>query len=411
MIEGNIHLSSDLRRLAFLRIFVWLSHYRTRMGEGVLVNRYRDIIQNKREQQKWNVDPETGTIVSGRGMGRSDKINDKNRRTRKHRSTSDFIANNHLTLARNLEIIKKGETTWSKNGYVLASLALDEDGVPFFFDKIKLDSALNKRGFLTRLSEGEKLLYSLSLFSVDFDRLLPFIDVIGEYSVRNDIDNNYFNYILKWLENKRDLESNRAKKYKMFTDIKDMKDKISRLEVELKADKTNVNVRRKKPSIKTYCREQTSPRIEFLKDLDLVKKEKSKYYLTELGIKIRDSLIIPIYNSESIETIDVPIEKILSFEDYIIKIMSEDYPQLDFDLFKVMFNQVGKFYSRSGAMLLSYDNIFKAISVNAFEKGKLLSLNSFQVYLEYLSNRKEVLVSTSGRGTKYIRLRRSAVKS
>jgi len=395
VIDGNIHLSSDLRRLAFVRLFVWLTSHRTRMSREVLVSNYRNKIQNQPSDGRWNVHP--SGVRPGKGMGSSERSKEQ-----------DVIAFNHLTLAQNLQFIRKGETLWDKNGYILANLSTSNNGRPLFYDGVWLNEALQKEGFIATLGKGEQFVFSSSLLELDVDRILPLLSIIKDEPTAN-IANQFLASVDKWLEKKAHIEMNSYKRGGIEAERRSIKQKISRLDMEnrqpesvLKASKSSHT---RLPSVKLYCQEQTYPRLHFLWDLDYIDKNKRGFCLTEKGSRLKGALVDPLYEDRDAKKADaLAIKDEISLLRSIVDLSIEGLPRIDFDRFKSLFSSTASFYTSSGVILLSYFNVFRAVTSRAIEASTALSLELFDNYMSRLAEHKEVTVSTTGRGTKYIKV-------
>jgi hypothetical protein len=396
MISGNIHLSSDLRRLAFVRLLVWLTTPRTRMNRVVLVKKYRKVIEEHRVEYDWNKDPKSEREVSGIGMGSS-----------KRRAERDVIAFNHLTLAQDLQFLRKGETRWTKNGYILASLSSNEEGKPFFYDEVKLEEELRREGFVATLGKGEQLIFSTALIELDVDRILPLLSTLEKNVPTTGLADRFLSSVDKWLEKKIEFEPNSFKRSRIRLERRSIKEKISRLEVERTQPGSTLRAKRKEPSVKIYCHEQTSPRLHFLQDLSYIEKNKRGFYLSEKGFQIKKALINPLYEELNVKNVDtLVLRDETSLLETIVNLSTEGFPPLDFEKFKTLFSKIARFYTRSGVILLSYFNTFRATASKATESSVALPLKLFDDYMSRLAELKLVTVSTSGRGTKYIKVYR-----
>lgn len=397
MISGNIHLSSDLRRLAFIRLFVWLTTPRTRMNRDVLVKNYRKAIVEHRDKYSWNIDPKSERKISGSGMGSAER-----------RAERDVVALNHLTLARNLQFIRKGETRWAKNGYILASLTSNEDGKPFFYDEERLEEELRREGFIAAMGMGEQLIFSTALIELDADRILPLLSIFEENVPGTGLADHFLSSVDKWLEKKIEFEPNSFKRNRIRLEQRGIKEKISRLEVEKKQSESTLRAKRKGPSIRIYCQEQTSPRLHFLKDLGYIERSKKGFYLTEKGSQLKKALVDPLFEEENIK--DVVLSALsdeTSLLETIVSVSTGGFPTLEYEGFNTLFPEVARFYTRSGVILLSYFSVFRTLASKAIDRSTALPLKLFDNYMIRLVELKALSVSTSGRGTKYIKIHRS----
>jgi len=398
VISGSIHLSSDLRRLAYVRLFVWLTSPRTRIRKETLIKKYREVIEKHRDKYHWNVEPTKKIRMSGMGMGSSKRPPER-----------DVIALNHLTLSQDLGFLRKGETRWGKNGYILASLFVDEKGIPFFYNPDKFEKELRKEGFIATLGAGEKLIFSIALMQVDVDRIFPLLSMFEDEVTTGEVEHQFLNYVNMWLAKKSELEPNISKRIKIGHEQRDIKHKISRLELEKKQSRITSRAR-KKSSVRLYCHEQTSPRLHFLQDLGYIEKDNGIYRLTELGTSIKKVLIDPFFKKDNINEINtLPLRNEVKLMEIIVNTLTRSLPTLEFERFNDLFLNVVKFYTRSGAILLNYFNTFEACASNAFELSTSLSLEAFDHYMSRLSESKKIIVSTSGRGTKYIKVYRKLI--
>jgi len=90
----------------------------------------------------------------------------------------------------------------------------------------------------------------------------------------------------------------------------------------------------------------------------------------------------------------------------IVNISTSGFSTLEYDEFKALFPEVARFYTKSGLILLSYFNVFRTIASKAIERSAALPLKLFDDYMMRLAELKALSISTSGRGTKYIRIRK-----
>ncbi|NIO36111.1 hypothetical protein GTO27_00220 [Candidatus Bathyarchaeota archaeon] len=396
MLSGNIHLSSDLRRLAFIRLFVWLTTPRTRMSRDVLIKKYRKAIVEHRDKYNWNIIPKSERRVSGTGMGSTAK-----------RAERDVISFNHLTLAQNLQFIRKGETRWAKNGYILASLACNDNGEPFFYHEDRLEEELQREGFVAVLRNDEQLIFSTALMELDVDRILPLLSLLEENVPKTGLANHFLSAVDTWLEKKIEFEPNSFKQSRIRSERKSIKEKIRRLEIEKEQDRTALRVKRKGPSVKIYCQEQTSPRLHFLQDLSYVEKSEKGFYLTEKGSRLKKTLVDPLYEERNMRDVSkLALSDEINLLETIINLSTEGIPTLEFEGFKALFPEAARFYSRSGVILLSYFNVFRTLASKAIELSASLPLTLFNTYMTKLAEQKLLTISTSGRGTKYIKIHR-----
>jgi len=393
MISGSIHLSSDLRRLAYVRLFVWLTSPRTRIRKEILIKKYREVIEKHRDKYHWNIEPTKKIRMSGMGMGSSKRPPER-----------DVIALNHLTLSQDLGFLRKGETRWGKNGYILASLFVDEKGVPFFYDQNKIEKELRKEGFIATLGAGERLIFAIALMQVDVDRIFPLLSMFEDKVTTSEVEHQFLDFVNMWLAKKSELEHNISKRIKIRQEQRDIKNKISRLELEMKQSRKTLRAR-KKSSVRLYCHEQTSPRLHFLQDLGYIEKDNGIYRLTELGSSIKKVLIDPLFKEDSI----LPLKDEVKLMEITVNTLIRSLPTLEFERFNDLFLNVVKFYTRSGTILLNYFNTFEACASNAVELSTSLPLELFDHYMSRLSESRKIIVSTSGRGTKYIKVYRKLI--
>jgi hypothetical protein len=400
MLSGNIHLSSDLRRLNFVKLYVWLSSPRSLFSREGLVRKYRKTVQDYREKYNWNLHPTEG-YLPGTGIGADPGSKKKTGRS----FGPDVIALNHLTLAQNLNFLRKGDYSWSKNGYVLACLSADEDGVPFFQKKEEMKKELEKQGFIAVMPKSEQLIFSSALLEVDIDRIIPILLILEQESTGGDIEDQFLHFSYKWLETKLTLEASTSAKYRLRLEQKSVREKIDRLENEKKRPKSTLKTGKPQPSMKTYLTEQVSPRLHFLQDLSFVKKIKRGYSLTENGLNLRIKLFDTLPEELDSKTpTTFPLEDEQSLLEAVVELATKELKPVEFEEFKIIFSKTARFYKRAGALLQNYSNTFKSSASIALENGRGLNLSLFDSYLANLSENRMVSISTSGRGTKYIRV-------
>ena len=399
MLSGNIHLSSDLRRLAFVRLYVYLTSPRSKSSKEALITKYRRIVQGHRDAYNWNLHPTKG-LMAGTGIGATPESKTKQKRS----SETDVIALNHLTLAKNLEFLKSEECSWAKNAYVLASISADELGIPTFLNKEILEKKLQEQGFIAILAKSEQFIFASSLLELDVDRIIPLLLSFERESTGRELEDQFLPYTYKWLEMKILLESSNSSKYRLKIEQKSIKDKIARLEKEKSLSKTEYVRNRNTPSVKTYCTEQVSPRLHFLQDLGYIKKIKLKYSLTDEGQRLRQ-IFAGSFPEIQKNAQAYPLENEQTLLKALIDVTSVDLKIMDFETFETAFLKTARFYKRSGALLQNYFSTLKSIAAIALEDSKKLSIELFDSYLTRLAEDDRVTISTSGRGTKYIRIR------
>ena len=360
----------------------------------MLIKKYRQKIINYRDKYNWNYNIDNDIYLSGQGMGDEDR-----------QAANDLIAHHHLSLAQDLEFIRKGMYSWAKNGYILASLSSKENGSFPYNDEKILDKELKKKGFIAKLSNGEKLVFSKALLTKDFDRIIPIMMLLEQYSEKKLIEENYLISIEKWLNIKIEYSISNIIKHKIMLQKRDIDQKISRLHMELEDMKKGKKIthKPKKPSMLLYCREQTSPRLEFLQDIGYVNKKRNKFFVSNLGKSIMEKMINQFDPNKDVSSSSINNE--VNLLKSIVDVTCSELKEISYENFISKFKKISKFYTKASTLLLSYYNTYLATASIAIEDNEYLPLYVYDKYLNKLKDQKSIIISTSGRGTKYIKIR------
>ena len=74
LIRGNLNLSSDLRRIGFIKVIVFLTYPSTFTYTSQLVNKYKMTVIAYRDKQGWNINRESGKKMAGKGIGKEKRV-------------------------------------------------------------------------------------------------------------------------------------------------------------------------------------------------------------------------------------------------------------------------------------------------------------------------------------------------
>ncbi|MEM2673915.1 MAG: hypothetical protein QXG34_04255 [Candidatus Bathyarchaeia archaeon] len=197
MIRGNLNLSSDLRRLGFIKVIVFLSYPSTFTYTQQLVSKYKTVVKTYRDKEEWNVDPETGKKVAGKGIGREDLP-----------ASEDFIAINHVSLAQNLHFIRRNVNTWDTYGQILSAQYTTPEGRAISLNVQLRETLFKIKGLVARLSLGEKLIFCDSLLYSDVDGIIPLLCCFDDLSkTKSELVEAYFDKVAQWFEKKAKIET------------------------------------------------------------------------------------------------------------------------------------------------------------------------------------------------------------
>lgn len=365
LLEGNIHLSSDLRRLGFVKIFVFLTRPVSATYTKDLLQRYKGEVSNHRDDDQWLTDEERSRNFKGKGIGK--KI--------------DVVENNHLELAKSLSFLRSNNS-WSRFGYLYASLYSDEAGTPCFFKPEKLQEILVRKGLVAHFELEEKVVFASALLTADIDgsaSLLTYL--LGEERGMSEIIGAYRNGILDtWYTRKKQFEPDPKKRYKYSQILKQKSSKI-------------------------HFREQVQPRLQFMTDLDLVSGD-GRFRLTGKGASLALALQISSAGDRSSEIVPLALRSEIHLWNEIVKLYSEGLGTTDKDQLDKAFVHASRFYARMGMILFSYENVFLATAATALRNGTSLDLSSFERYTAEMVSQKRIVVSDTGRREKYIKILR-----
>ena len=389
LLEGNVHLSHDLIRLGFVKLFIFLTRPISATYTDDLLEKYKHEVMEHRDKDGWLIDQETSAILAGKGIGEVNKL-----------ARDDYITINHLNLARSLDFVRSNNS-WARFGYLFASLFADESGTAIFFDTKKLDEILKSEGLVGSFRVEEKPIFASALLSADIDGSISLLKCLSnqEGSI-SEIRDSYFPALASWYEEKAQFEFAPEKRYrylqraKELTKIKEIKNRIESKGKEYLLEKK-----------RTHAYEQAYPRLQFLKDLGFV-SGRDKFKLTEKGDHLSKLAVlsrIPSRGRRSLEAVPGLLRSELLLRNEVVKLYSEGMRSVDADGFDKIFEQTCRFYSKIGMVLFSYENIFLATSAMAIKSKASLDLSLFESYTTEMALEKRIVISDTGRGEKYIK--------
>lgn len=375
LIKGNLHLSSDLKRLMFVKVFVWLTRPSRFINNDELLFRYKQTALKYRDSCEWKIEPHTGRTVSGQGIGKKEVA-----------SSEDKIALNHLVLAQELGFLKREVNTWSNFGFVLASLYCDLNGVPLFTTPSELERYLTTKGLLAKIEIQEQLLFASSLFEADFDGTFPLLLMIDDKINKQLLKNSYFSKVADWYAIKRHMGG----------------DYQTRRDCLLNQARFRQKAHAQGSAAETHREEQILPRLEFLLDLGLIHRvgteAGSGYSLSTQG---KDAIGFLTDERSLVRCLSDPF----GMRSRLVQIFVKGFNDISFTEFKRSFVKVARFYRRCGAVLLSYSDIFLALACDALRNRMALSHELYETNLSDIEREGSVAVSRAIPLRRYIRVK------
>jgi len=375
LIKGNLHLSSDLKRLMFVKAFVWLTRPSRFINNDELLFRYKQTVLKYKNSCEWKIEPQTGRTVSGQGIGKKEVA-----------SSEDKIALNHLVLAQELGFLKREVNTWSNFGFVLASLYCDLNGVLLFTTASGLERYLATKGLLAKIEVQEQLLFASSLFETDFDGTFPLLLMIDDKIDKQLLKNSYFSKVADWYAIKRHMGD----------------DYQTRRDCLLNEARFRRKSHAQGSAAETHREEQILPRLEFLLDLGLIYRvgteAGSRYSLSTQG---KDVMGFLTHERALVQCLSDPFE----MRSRLVQIFAKGFNDISFSEFKRSFVKVARFYRRCGTVLLSYPDVFLALACDGLRNRMVLSHESYETNLSDLERRGLIAVSRAIPLRSYIRVK------
>lgn len=401
MLKGNLNLSSDLKRLGYIKIFVWLTRPTSKTSFEQVLTRYKNVVKEYREKYGWKTDPSTGKTLTGQGIGfiKSDIKNEEGANTGTPQTASgprkkekkeapairDPIALDHFQLAQTLGFLRRETNTWGRFGFILASQYADATGKPSFYDpdNFKTMCTTEGKGLVAVLSKNEQLIFCTGLLSSDLDGIAPMLNCLETESTKSDVMKTYFAEVAKWYKYKGSLETNANKRYSYLTEERRFIEKDKR-----------------KDEFEDQHREgQITPRLEFLSDLKLVQSTENKYHLTNLGRNLKDALIksgalLPRLLDERENNLEV----------FLSELYGNTLEKMSFDAFKENLYRITGLDRLAGTLLISYEKTYLATAAAALNLSLQLPFSSFDNYLKMMEEQKKVYVSRTVPTRKYLKI-------
>lgn len=392
MLKGNLNLSSDLKRLGYVKMFVWLTRPSSNTSFEQLIVRYKDVVKEYRDRFGWKIDPSTGRELPGQGIGAFERHEGTNAGIQKAdrwisrdvAAVRDAIARDHFQLAQALGFLRRETNTWGRFGFILASQYVDSTGKPSFYDPagfIKMCSTEGK-GLVAVLRRNEQLIFCAALLSSDIDGTAPILNCLEIESSKSEVMETYFAEVADWYKYKGSLESNAYKRYSYVTE-------------ERRFDTKN---KRKDKSEDLHREAQVTPRLEFLSDLKLVEHTEDRYRLTSLGKNLKDRLVD---GNELPKLLD---EKENNLEVFLSELYGSVFEQMSFETFKDNLYRISSLDRLAGTLLISYEKLYLAIAAAALNLSLYLPFSSFDDYLRRMEEQKKVYVSRTVPTRRYVKI-------
>ena len=371
LIRGNLNLSSDLRRIGFIKVIVFLTYPSTFTYTSQLVNKYKMTVIAYRDKQGWNINRESGKKMAGKGIGKENVPPNR-----------DFIALNHVLLAQRLHFIRKDVNTWDTYGQILSSLYTSSNGRSLSLNPQTREQLFKTKGLVASLTLGEKMIFCDALLYSDIDGTIPLLLCFNETTKsKSDLVNKYFGMVASWYERKVGIEVISSLKRFYLMEKK-------------RFEKKNLEG----GSSMTHREMQVEPRLNFLTDLGLVNKERAGYSLNAIGKQLRDIFL----NSDNEDLRQLLDEKERRWTILLSEMYSDDLSEISEEEFDEIFFRVMNFYKSIGLILIPYESVYLSTVALALNASKRLSFNAYKTHLKRLAKSKGVRFSDTVPGRRYI---------
>ncbi len=369
VIRGCLNLSSDLRRLGFIKVIVFLTHPSSFTYTQQLVSKYKTVVKTYRDKEEWNVDPETGEKVAGKGIGREGLP-----------ASDDIIALNHVLLAQNLHFVRRDVNTWDTYGQILSALYTNDSGKAISLDIQMRENLFKIKGLVARLSLGEKLVFCDSLLFSDIDGIIPLLFCLDSAKTKSELVQEYFGKVAQWFERKAEIETMAYLKSLYLNESRRFKRKSS------------------EESSIIHKEMQVEPRLNFLLDVGLLERNDSSYSLSEIGKKLQATF-------SSLEDKDIRLlldEKERKWSSLLSSLYGNNLTEISEEEFDNILFRVLNFYRSIGLILIPYDGVFLASAALALNNFRYLLFESYEEHIKRLSKSKRLKFSATVPGRRYI---------
>lgn len=372
MIRGNLHLSSDLRRLGFIKVIVFLAHPSAFSYTPQLISKYRRVVLDYREDAGWNIGPDSEMKVAGRGIGKKKKP-----------ANADVIAKNHVLLARGLGFIRKDVNTWDIHGRRLSSMYTDDKGLPLSLNLQEREKLLRTKGLVADLSLGDQFIFSDSLLSADVDGIVPLIQCWDvNTKSKSELVEEYFRRVASWYERKLRIEVTTA------------------LRSLYMRQRSRFAKKGSEGGSSTLHREmQVEPRLNFLKDLGLVSRKRDGYSLSPMGNFLRDWFSA----ADDTQMRVLLDEKEKKWTFLLSNLYGEGLTELSDAQFDEIFFRMVTFYKSIGLILIPYESLYVSIAACALSLSLTLDFLKYEEQVKRLAKSRGVTYSTTVPGRRYVR--------
>jgi len=369
MIRGILNLSSDLRRLGFIKVIVFLTHPSSFTYTQQLVDKYKTIVKIYRDKEEWNVNPETGEKVAGKGIGKEELP-----------ASEDIIALNHVLLAQNLHFIRRDVNTWDTYGQILSALYTTNEGRAISLNVQMRENLFKIKGLVAHLSLGEKLVFCDSLLFSDVDGIIPLLFCFDTSKTKSELVQEYFDRVAQWFERKAKIETMASFKNLYLAESKRFKRKSS------------------EESSIIHKEMQVEPRLNFLLDVGLLEKNDSHYSLSEIGRKLQTTF-------SNLEDRDFRLlldEKVKKWSALLSSLFGSSLTEISEEEFDNILFRVLNFYKSIGLILIPYEGVFLACTALALNDLRRLRFESYEEHIKRLSKSKGLKFSATIPGRRYI---------
>jgi len=336
-----------------------------------LVGKYKKTVITYREKECWNVDPETDKKVAGKGIGKETISANK-----------DVIALNHVLLAQRLRFIRKDVNNWDTYGQILSSLYTSSEGKPLSVNLQTREKLFKTKGLVAHLSLGEKLIFCDALIRSDIDGFIPILQCFYEEpQVKSKLVDEFFGKVALWYEKKAKIEV------------------ISALRSLYLREKTRFQKKNTEGGSSIIHKEmQVEPRLNFLMDLGIIKKENSGYLLSAIGQHLREVFL----NSDDNELRLLLDEKEKRWSFLLSNFYGQGLSELSEEQFDEIFFRMMNFYKSIGLILIPYESLYLSIAAHALNISKNLDFRTYEKNVKRLAKLKGIKFSTTVPGRRYV---------
>ncbi|MEM3697620.1 MAG: hypothetical protein QXQ94_09010 [Candidatus Bathyarchaeia archaeon] len=357
--------------MGFIKVIVFLTYPSSFTYTQQLVSKYKTIVKTYRDKEKWNIDPETGEKVAGKGIGREDLP-----------ASEDFIAINHVSLAQNLHFIRRDINTWDTYGQILSALYTTPEGRAISLDVQMRETLFKTKGLIARLSLGERLIFCDSLLYSDIDGIVPLLCCFDNSTkTRSELVGEYFEKVVQWFERKAKIETISSLKSLYLAESA----RFKRKSVDGQASILHKEM-------------QVEPRLNFLLDVGVLKKNDSGYSLSDIGRKLQ----VAFLDSDDKHLRLLLDEKERKWSILLSKSFNSGLAEISEEEFDKIFFRVLNFFRSIGLILIPYESVFLACAAFALNSYSCLDFETYEEFVKRLAKSKGLKYSLTVPGRRYI---------